>query len=155
MKSKSRLWLLEGIWWLMTCFIVFLVLLPILISKLAYPFLLHNIYFIGLSILWTRWLFLWSSTPYAWFKLLKLSLIFLMIPTVFMMIAYLSSFQNYIDEVGLQELVKELPEQDQDPMSKYIRTEMVFFGTSSIIAGILIPFKMIWSIWKQYNRNEV
>ncbi len=72
-----------------------------------------------------------------------------------MFMSNLNVFEIYLDEVGIQELVKDLPMQQQDPIGMYIRNQMIFFGTASIISGILLPLKMIWSIWKQINRNEV
>jgi hypothetical protein len=78
-----------------------------------------------------------------------------MIPVIFTGINKFYDFRNFLDEIGIQELVSNFNENEQRSLSIYIRSEMIFFGTAFIISSILIPFKMIWNIWKQINRNEV
>jgi hypothetical protein len=132
-----------------------LVILPIYLYQVEFPFYQINILFVTGFITFSRWLFLWRFTPYAWYKPLKLAMIFLMIPVIFIGINKFYDFKIYLDEIGIQELVTGYDEHVQHNLSVYIRSEMIFFGTTFIMTAIFIPFKMIWSIWKQYNRNEV
>lgn len=78
-----------------------------------------------------------------------------MFPVLFLLSYEFSDFKNYIDEVGLQELVTHLKSSEQDAMTKYIRTEFIFFSICCIINGFLVPFKLIWNIWKQHNLGSV
>jgi len=94
-------------------------------------------------------------TPYARIQILKIALIFLMIPIFFYGIYAFSDFKNFLDEVGIQEILNDIPEREQISMAIYIRSQMVFFSISCLIGILLIPFKLIWNIWKQHNRGEV
>jgi hypothetical protein len=78
-----------------------------------------------------------------------------MIPVIFIGFNKFYDFRIFLDEIGIQELVSSYNENEQKSLSLYIRSEMIFFGTGFIISAMLVPMKMIWSIWKQYNRNEV
>ncbi len=146
---------IEIIWWMVSISIGLLVLLPIYFQKINYPFYVLNFIFVLGFLTCSRWLFLWKFTPYARIQILKLCFIFLFIPIIFSGIIYFSDFRNYIDEIGLQEMVQHLPSGEQDAMSHYIRNEMVFFAVCFILVSILIPFKMVWNIWTQHNRGEV
>lgn len=148
-------WFIEGVWLLISLIISFLVILPIQLYGVDFPFIKMNLMFVFGFITFSRWLFLWKFTPYAWYKIFKLSLIFLMIPVIFFGINQFYDFKIFLDEIGLQELLSRYNENEQKSLSLYIRTEMIFFGTAFIISSFMIPLKMIRSIWKQYNRNEV
>lgn len=148
-------WFVEFVWILTSIILSVIVILPIYMYGVAFPFLFINIVFVIGFLTFSRWLFLWKYTPYAWSKILKISLIFLMIPVIFTGINKFYDFRNFLDEIGIQELVSNFNENEQRSLSIYIRSEMIFFGTAFIISSILIPFKMIWNIWKQINRNEV
>ncbi|MEP7195098.1 MAG: hypothetical protein ABI851_01170 [Saprospiraceae bacterium] len=155
MTTNSHKWYSELIWWFGATLIAILILYPIYYFKIEYPFYRNNVIFILGFFIFFRWVLLWHLTPYArqqWFKLI---LIFVMLPLVFYFSYEFSDFKNYIDDVGLQELVFNLSPDDQVAMTKYIRTEMLFFSICSLILGILVPPKLIWNIWKQYNLNTV
>ncbi|MBK9720653.1 MAG: hypothetical protein IPO78_03425 [Saprospiraceae bacterium] len=155
MKLTNNRWFVEGIWIVSSFAFAFIILLPIQIYNIKFPFITTNIAFIVGFSLFCRWIFLWKFTPYAWSKILKLVLIFIFIPLTFVGINKFYDFRIYLDEIGLQELVPHLGVSEQTSMILYMRNEMIFFGTSFIITASIIPFIMIWSIWKQYNRNEV
>jgi len=63
-------------------------------------------------------------------------------------------FQAYSDEIGLQFIVSELPNVDQNSIIRYIKTEMLFFGVASVIVAVLFPIRLIVSIWRVRNRNR-
>ena len=155
MNLLRNLWFIEGIWLIISSIISFMVILPIYLFGVEFPFIKMNLMFVFGFITFSRWLFLWKFTPYAWYKVLKLTLIFLMIPIIFIGINQFYDFRIFLDEIGLQELLSRFNEKDQKSLSLYIRSEMIFFGTAFVISSCMVPLKMIRSIWKQYNRNEV
>ncbi|HRI01668.1 MAG TPA: hypothetical protein PK006_11495 [Saprospiraceae bacterium] len=148
-----RVWAIELAWWLVAALFALLMVLPILQYNIPYPFLITHITYVAGFVLYLKLLFLWKKSPYSKYQWLKLILIFAMIPVVFFSIEALANFQNYLDEIGIQEMVKDLDESLQDGMALYIRTQMIFFGTACIICGIVLAPKMIWSIWTQHNRG--
>jgi hypothetical protein len=40
-------------------------------------------------------------------------------------------------------------------MTQYIRSEFLFFGVGSVIVSILLPFRMIISVWRTKNKGTV
>ncbi len=148
-------WFAELIWILLSIFLSLIALIPMYVYQVDYPFVHINMLFIIGFVNFTRWLFLWKYTPYAWYIPLKLVLVFVMIPVIFTGFNKFFEFRIFLDDIGLQEILTQCSERDQRNLSLYIRSEMIFFGTAYILASSLVPFKMIWSIWKQYNRNEV
>ena len=155
MNLLRNLWFIEGIWLIISSIISFMVILPIYLFGVEFPFIKMNLMFVFGFITFSRWLFLWKFTPYAWYKVFKLALIFLMIPIIFLGINQFYDFRIFLDEIGLQELLSRFNEKEQKSLSLYIRSEMIFFGTAFVISSCMVPLKMIRSIWKQYNRNEV
>ncbi len=130
MNLHKNFWFIEAVWISISLIVSLLVILPIRLYGVEYPFIKINLMFVFGLITFSRWLFLWKYTPYAYFKI-------------------------FLDEIGIQELLSGYNENEQKSLSLYIRSEMIFFGTGFVISAILVPMKMIWSIWKQYNRNEV
>lgn len=153
--NQSKKWISELIWWLLSITVACLFLFPIYYYRIDYPFYRNNFIFIFGFFLFIRWVLFWHLTPYARFQWLKLIIIFSIIPGLFLLSYEFSDFKNYIDEIGLQEMVHDLPEQEQLGMSTYIRSQMIFFSICCLINGFLVPFKLIWNIWKQYNLNQV
>jgi hypothetical protein len=151
-KRSGLLFLLEIIWWVFTALIVAGFLFPIWNKTVDYPFWTINIVFIVMAVTVTRYIFLTKFTFIAERKVLKLILIAITIPIIFMLINKLADFQSYLDEIGLDEVLKNLPVAEKEPMFNYIRSEMIFFGTASIIAMIIFPIQMMISIWKNFNR---
>lgn len=67
----------------------------------------------------------------------------------------LSEFQFFLDEEGTYAIVDHLRIDRQIPLSKYIRSETIFFGVGALIATIALPIRMLVSIWRVINRNTI
>ena len=86
---------------------------------------------------------------------MKVIFIFTSIPVTFLLIEGINSFQVYLDEVGINDFLGHLSNDQQQSLGTYIRTEMIFFGTSAVIGSILWPIRLIISIWRVRNRGTV
>ena len=151
---------LEIIWWVATALIVMAVMFPITSVFKSYPFLWANIVFIVIFITFTRYIFLLKNTFLARLSWLKVILLIGCIPFVFTLISMFYDFQTFIDEEGtqslfsLQYLKEQVPIRNQDNLGAYIRTETIFFAVGSIITTLLMPFRMILSLWRTYNTED-
>jgi hypothetical protein len=145
--------LLEIIWWLATIILVALILLPIYFTLPAYPFLLTNAIFIVGFVTLSRHLFFLKHSLIAPYQIIRIALIFVMIPFIFYQIQELNMFQTILDEEGIEPFVGTLPFEDQKPMMKYIYNETLLFAVGSILTSIAFPFRMIVSVWRFRNRN--
>jgi len=150
-KRTNLLILLELVWWIATAIITIGVLYPIWQSTVDYPFWTTNIIAIVAAITITRYIFLTDFTFLAKWKYFKVALVSITLPIVFLLIQNLSDFQAYLDEEGLDHILKNLNSADRASMFSYIRSQMLFFGTASIIAGIAMPIKLTKSVWKNFN----
>ena len=154
-QSLSFKWKVEIIAILITFVFTALILLPIMQNSPDFPFMVFNIAAIVIFITLIRYLFLLRFTPLARFMPLKVVIVFLSIPLLVYLIDGLAEFQFELDEEGTYSMVSHLDVNKQLPLSKYIRSEMIFFTTGAIIGTLLLPIRMIISIWKVKNRNTV
>ena len=145
---------LEILFWLLTAVLAAVVLLPILSSVPAYPFLTPNLVFVVSFVTLTRYLFLLPHTFLAKRQWLKGVCLFLCIPLAFYIIQELNRFQTFLDEQGFAALLGTMPTARQPAMGRYIRSEMLLFGVGSAISCILFPFRMMQSIWLTRNRGR-
>jgi len=146
---------LELIWWLVTAVIVAGVLFPLRAYWSDYPFLLTNIIYIIVFVTLTRYIFLLPFTFLAHRQTLKLVLIFLCIPLVFLLVQELNAFQTYLDYYGPEALLGKDNLEISDSIIRYTYNEMMLFGMGSIISGVVFPFRLVISIWRGRNRGTV
>jgi len=132
-----------------------LLILPIIISSPNYQFLYSHFIFIFLFITFSRYIFFLKFTLFSRYTPVKLVFIFLTIPLAVLLTDEFSKFQEFSDTVGLQELVKNMNANKQSGMTAFIKNQMLFFGAGSVVATILLAFRMLISIWRVRNRDRV
>ncbi len=152
MKQKQYL---ELIWWVVTILIAAVVLFPIYTNLNNFKFYWINIIYIFTFITVSRYIFLLPHTFLANKEILKIILIFLCIPAIFLLSQELNLFQTYVDQEGVDAVVGNLPYQKRESMISYIRNEMFFFGMGSILSCVILPLRLILSIWRGRNRGTV
>ncbi|MEP6646523.1 MAG: hypothetical protein ABJC12_05505 [Saprospiraceae bacterium] len=145
----------ELIWWFFTILLAVVVLLPIWINAPGFPFFIQNSILIAAFVTFTRYIFLLPMTLIARQKWIKVFIIGVAAIMFFILTTSLSDFRNFIDEEGLQTLVDPLNVNAQTRMMEYMKSEMIFFGVGAIIAGIVLPFRMLISLWRVRNRGTV
>ena len=136
---------------MITAIVAVAVLYPIWQSTVDYPFWTINIVFIVAAITISRYIFLTKFTFLSEWKYFKVAIVCVTLPIIFLMIQNLVDFQSYLDEEGLDSVLKNLPQGEKESMFSYIRSQMLFFGTASIVAGIIMPIKMVKSVWRNFN----
>ncbi len=144
---------LELVWWLVTLIVLVAVLLPIWNKFPNYPFWAINIVFVVAFITFSRYIFLLKHTFFSdrfWFKIVFL---FLCLPMGFYLIDFVNHFQTYMDENSLQPLMDGLSYDERENLTSYIRNELLFFGSGSVIACGIFMFRLVYSIWRRRNRG--
>jgi hypothetical protein len=156
MDEKLRLKiLLELIWWVFTVVLIWLVLRPIQKSIYEFPFYEWNIIFIIAFVTLTRLAFLLPYTFLARTMWIKVAIILLTPLLSYYLWGGMSLVRNFIDEEGLQSIMKHLVDADQDRLSRYIRKELLFFGVGSVAASIAFAIRMLISIFRMRNRGTI
>lgn len=156
MYQKTALTIqLELLWWLVTFLILAGVLYPIYRSEVTYPFWVSNAAFLVAFITLARYIFLLKHTFLAYWQVGKVIVFALSIPLFIYLFTQMTTFQLYLEEVGLEAIFVNMPMDEQGRMIRYVRNEMLFFGTASIIAALIMPFRMLISFWRTHNRGTV
>ncbi len=145
----------ETTWWFLSALMAIAFLYPIYHFGVPYQYWLPNAIFIFGFFVYLRWIFLWKYTPYAWWIVYKGILSFLMIFVFFWGVHQFSQFKDFVNEIGIQEILQEVPTGEQLPLALYIQNQMTFFATAFLICTVAIPFRMLRSIWMQVNREKV
>ncbi len=156
MDRKQQLSLrLELIWWIFTSLIVVGVMYPIFKVTQSYPFVIINTVYIVILVTFARYIFLLKHAFFAKIQPLKILMVFLSIPLIFVLIEKLNYFQTYLDDNGLFPFFDHLPYSNQMKLSSYVYNEMLFFGVGSVIASVFFTFRLIISIWRVRNKGTV
>jgi len=156
MDSKQKLsFQLEILFWLFTAIVIVAFVYPIYKTGAAFPFYVTLAMFIAVFITLTRYIFMLKFTFLSHNKWIKAILIAASIPFVFFLISQLNTFQTFYNEQGLDQFFRFMPLIERIDLQNYIRTTIVFFGTASAIAAIIFPFRLMISIWRNFNRETV
>ena len=144
------------IWSVMVLLVITIILFPIYTSiHTTYPFYPSNIFFIVVTGFGIRLLFFLEYSIIRRAKWVKLAILFLMPVLIIPLANYFIDFQVFMENHGLQSLLSTLSADKQFSLMKYIRSEMLFFGSAAIICTVAVVFRMIISLWRQYNTNRV
>lgn len=152
--NNSLLVYLTLLWWLIIAVVTAIIVGPVVYRLPDYPFLWANLLFIASFILLARYIFLLRFTFLVRYRYLKVAVIFLCLWLAFLLGSEINAFQTYLDENGIEAVVGSLPRSDQLPMIKYIRAEMLLFGVGALICCILLPIRLVVSIWRRWNGYE-
>lgn len=154
-KKKKLTGTLELLWWIATFIVTLAFLLPILTRVPDYPFLWPNVIFIVGFITFTRYLFLLKYTFIAKRQVVKVVLVFLTIPAIFLMVEQVNLFQRFLDNYGFIAFLDHLPHTSFQWLSKYIYNEMLFFSTAAVISCALLALRLLISVWRYRNLGKV
>jgi len=155
MAELSKKWTLELIWWAIAAVIAIIILLPIYLSKIEFPWLLYNAIYIIVAIILIRYILTLEHHPLARSKAFKIIMILIVPLLFFPILEGLHSFLEYSDQEGLQSIMGHLPYKRQQWFLKYIRLEYVLSGTACFIGVFAMIIKMIRSLWRQVKYNQL
>jgi hypothetical protein len=148
---------LELIWWLITAIIVFMVIYPIINNMVKYEFLISNIIFICVFITYSRFIFLLKHSFLAYFQAAKFVIIFMSIPLIFKLIEWIFNYQSFLQTEGLQSFSTffkpNINFKTQQQLLNYMSREFLFFGVGAVIAAVVLPFRLLISYWRVYNKK--
>ncbi len=149
-------WLLtlEAIWWILAVGACYLVIFPITSVAPLYPFLYPNALFVLAAVILFRYIFFMKYSLIARSQVVKVALIFLSIPLIFHLVSQLNQFVTTADVYDHNDYLSHLSGSKRQNLEQYIRTEMVLFGTTAIIAGLAFPVALLRSVWRQRNRPD-
>lgn len=144
----------EFVWWVITLVVVSLFMIPIYLNLGdRYTFYFENILLIIIAITFFRYIFFLKHHWITFSNWIKAIFIFVPIPILFYLLGAQYDFQRFADEEGLRSIMDNLHIDQQNSISTFIKTEMVFFWAAAFICNALLPFRMIISIWRKINKG--
>lgn len=144
---------LAGLWILAMLLLPVISLWPIYSNELDYPFYLNNFVFILTPIFFLRYIF------FIKFTFIENTLIpkILFIPLAIVLIIYsyrgFNEFVNFYNDNGIFYSLEKFDLKKQDFLSTYINRQYIFFAVLSMIVSIIMPFRMLISVWRVYNKG--
>ena len=151
---QSGHWRITLLWILLTAVIWGTFSAPILLNQVEFPFWLTHSVFILVFMGCIRYLFFLRHSWLVRQQYLKVAIVFLAIWGVFYLVDSLHDFQVFTDEDGLETFLGHLPNADYTRLRNFIKSEMIFFGTGSIIALAILAIRMIISVWRWHNLKK-
>ena len=133
--------------------LVVILLAPIWQAQVEYPFYVKNTAFIIIGVMLVKHIFFLKYTWLNNFQKLKILFIPLSIPMILILIRTLNSFTAFADQVALAELMPDLSFERQRFLSRYIKAEFIIVAVVAISAGILFPFRLLVSVWREVNNR--
>jgi hypothetical protein len=144
---------LAGLWILAMLLLPVILLWPIYSNDLDYPFYLNNFLFIVTPLIFFRYIFFIKFTFIESTLVPKL----LFIPLAMVLIIYsykgFNEFINFYNDNGIFYSLEKFDLRKQDFLSKYINRQYIFFAILTMIASIIMPFRMLISVWRVYNKG--
>jgi len=148
---------LEIVLLLVTAIITFMVIYPILNNFVKFGYLYSNIIFVIVFVTYTRLIFLLKYSLISQLQWLKFVLIFMSIPLVFKLIEWIFNFQSFLQTEGLESynayFKAGLSDKTRESLLNYMKREFLFFGVAATISAIILPFRMLISFWRVYNKT--
>ncbi len=146
--------LAELLWWTLSLLLVLVIFYPIYLYKIHFPYWT----FLGISIVFFvqfgRLILSMKHHPIRPKQLLKIVVMFLCIPIVFLLYQELMRFRSDLDDGLVNDLVNGLSLNDRRKLLLYIRSVVLYFGTASIMLGAVLPLRLLISVWKIRNKDK-
>lgn len=153
-ESSSGHWKVTLIWLLLTAIVLGAFSAPMLMNKVDFPFWWAHCLFIVVFLFAIRYLFFLRHSFLASRQIVKIALFFFCIWGVFYLVDTMHDFQLFTDEDGLETFLGHLPNADNTSLGQFIKTEMIFFGTGSILAVAILAIRLVISVWRWHNLGK-
>ena len=155
MTEKILHFVKELLWISITALVTFAILYPVT-SKLDYFYWKINATFIFVSLTYFRWSITLRSLPFLHSSALRFALFTLNIPLFFYLLYSLQKIMLKLDnffteDLGFPKVI--LFEDLKNELFKYMTTEVVLFGSASLILILAFQVRLIISYWQLYKHQ--
>ena len=145
---------LEILWWIFTALICLLLFLPFYIYEIDFPYFNYNIFFVIASITITRWIFQLKHSFIAHQLILKFILMFASVVILLQAYKGVNLLNLHNAEYGYYFLFEHLELNVRYRLADYVNWQFFFFGIATIAASIVLPFRLLVSIFRVYNMGK-
>ena len=151
-KYKSKL-LFTILWGFLMIVLPILVLWPVYANDIKFSFYLHNTLIIVAPLFFLRYIFFIKFTFIE--KTIIPKLIIMPLAIVLGIYSYIivNDFIEFYNNNGLYYSLEKFNLARQEFLGNYIYSQFVFFSMFTLITCIIIPFRMLISVWRVYNKG--
>ena len=153
MSKKGLYFLIEIIWIFIFVIIATIILFPVYKQTPNFPYLIPNFIFIFITLFLMRYIVFIKKTIISKKRLLLKILFFLSIPIVLLLADQYFTVLAYFKEFGFEFIPDSFSYLDSRTLGNYVKTEINFFGISSIITAVIFPFRILFYLWKTSNNK--
>jgi hypothetical protein len=143
-----------GLWLLVLILLPVLILWPIYSNNVLFPFYFYNILIIITPVLFIRYIFFLKFTFIEGTIVPKL----LLIPIAMVLGIYsyiiLNDFIDFYNNNGIYYSLEKFNIDKQEFIGNYLFRQYIFFGSFTILTCIVLPFRMLISVWRVYNKGH-
>lgn len=155
MRIKILHFTKELLWLSITALLVVAILYPVT-SKIDYIYWKINAVFIFVSLTYFRWSVTLRSVPFLHSSVLRFALFTLNIPLFFYLLYSLQKIMLKLDnffteDLGFPKVI--LFEDLKSELFKYMTTEVVLFGSASLVLILAFQVRLIISYWQLYKHQ--
>lgn len=147
-------WRITLLWLILTAIVLAAFSAPILLNEVDFPFWWSHCLFIVVFMFAIRYLFFLRHSWLASRQIVKIALFFLCFWGVFYLIDLIHEFQTFTDDDGLNVFLEHLSNAEYSSLSRFIKSEMIFFGTGSVIALGFLAIRFVISVWRWHNLRK-
>lgn len=145
----------ELLWTAITCMVVVAVLYPVT-QKIDYIYYPVNAFFVFLTLTYFRWSVTFKRLPFlrpAWVRLglfmINLSLFIYLMQKQQQFLMFYENF--YTLDFGFPKVI--MYDEVKESLFSYLRTEIILFGTGSLIMIVAFNFRLLISWWQFYKHQ--
>lgn len=152
-RKYDNRFLIALLWLLLLILLPIAVLWPVFSNQVDYLFYFDNILFITLSVLFLRYIFFLKFT---WIKntiIPKLILLFAGIVSAVYSYYILNKFTGFYNDNGIYHSLDTMELSKQYFLGNYIYRQFIFFASFTIVTGLILPIKMLVSVWRVFNKG--
>lgn len=126
---------------------------PIWYAGIDFPFYAKNVLLAIAGVLLIKYLFFLKHTWLNQYQKIKIALIPLSVPLIFIFIRMMNQFNTFMDEMPLADLMMDMPYEEQRFYAQYIKVEYVAVAVTAVVGSILLPFRLLVSVWREVNNR--
>lgn len=143
-----------GLWLLLILLLPALVLWPVYSNDIVFTFYFYNILIITAPVFFLRYIFFIKYTFIE--KTIVPKLLIMPLALILGIYSYiiLNEFIDFYNNNGIYYSLEDFSLDKQEFLGNYIFRQFIFFAAFTMITCIVIPFRMLISVWRVYNKGH-
>ena len=154
MSTRSQSYVAELLWIFIAALVAVAVIAPAYINAGPYTLLWRNFAIVAAAVTVIRLIFFHRSVPWLGSIFMKAAISIATIPVFLFTVLTINEVQNLVDAEGLGAMFTNSEDPDALFWGRYVRNEVLFFGSSLLISLVVLPFTLAVTVWRQVKATN-